>query len=339
MPVTRWLWSEQQLAARLVRTALIPASLAYRAVSATRVGAYRKGLLRCRALPAPSVAVGNLTVGGSGKTPVASWIAGYYSRRGLRPGILLRGYGGDEGDVHRQLVPEAVVVENPDRIRGARDAIADGAEILVLDDAYQRIDVARDLNVAVVSAEPLNKVPRILPAGPWREGWQALNRADLVIVTRKHANSSLADTARKRVVRFLRNDTVAIAHLGIAGFRGMFSDVRLGTDEIRGARAVVATGIGDPDSLAAQCRSLGASVAVMCWEDHHAFTRKDVDRIIRAGKTADRIVTTEKDAGKLRTIWPRDESEPLVADLSLRWEGGADLITAALDSVAAPIGR
>src|SRR5437899_9441283 len=104
-------------------------------------------------LPLPTIAVGNLSVGGTGKTPLAAWIAAYCARRGWMPGILLRGYGGDEPLVHRRLVPEAVVVANPDRVAGATAARAAGARVLVLDDAYQLLGVARDLNVAVVSAE------------------------------------------------------------------------------------------------------------------------------------------------------------------------------------------
>ena len=88
------------------------------------------------------------------------------------PGILLRGYGGDEALVHQHEVPEAVVVADPDRAAGAERALAQGAQVLVLDDAYQRLDVRRDFNIAVVSAETTRAVRWSLPAGPWREGWR-----------------------------------------------------------------------------------------------------------------------------------------------------------------------
>src|SRR5437879_13884893 len=101
-------------------------------------------------LPLPTIAVGNLSVGGTGKTPLAAWIAGYCAARGRTPGIRLRGYGGDEPLVHRRLVPQAVVVANPDRVAGAAAAQAQGARVLVLDDAYQLLGVGRDLNIAVV---------------------------------------------------------------------------------------------------------------------------------------------------------------------------------------------
>ncbi|MEO7986258.1 MAG: tetraacyldisaccharide 4'-kinase, partial [Gemmatimonadales bacterium] len=146
--VLRWLWTSRRADARLARLALLPASGLWRGVMAARGLAYRRGWFAVRDLPLPSVAVGNLTVGGSGKTPVAIWIARHYVARGLRPGILLRGYGGDETLVHRHDVPEAVVVADPDRAAGADRALAAAADVLVLDDAYQRLDVRRDLNIA-----------------------------------------------------------------------------------------------------------------------------------------------------------------------------------------------
>src|SRR6185437_4413093 len=179
--VMRWLWTSRRPDARLARLALLPASGLWRLAMDTRRLAYRRGWLATRDLPLPSVAVGNLTVGGSGKTPIATWIARHYVSRGVRPGILLRGYGNDETLVHQHSVPEAVVVADPDRVAGAERALADGAQVLVLDDVY------RDLNVLVMSAETTRAVRWPLPAGPWREGWDALNRADAVIVTRKRA--------------------------------------------------------------------------------------------------------------------------------------------------------
>ena len=190
--VVRWLWTSRRPDARLVRLALLPASGLWRGAMAARELAYRRGWLAVHDLPLPSVAVGNLTVGGSGKTPIAIWIARYYVSRGLVPGILLRGYGGDETLVHQHAVPEAQVIADADRAAGAERALARGAEVLVLDDAYQRLDVRRDLNIAVVSAETTRAVRWPLPAGPWREGLGALDRADAVIVTRKRATSEAA---------------------------------------------------------------------------------------------------------------------------------------------------
>src|SRR2546430_8719981 len=109
-----------------------------------RVAAYRRGLLPTNRRPLRTVAVGNLSVGGTGKTPLAAWIARHYAGRGHRPGILLRGYGADEPLVHRRLVPEGVVVADRDPAAGAAQARAAGAKALVLDDAFQLLAPARD---------------------------------------------------------------------------------------------------------------------------------------------------------------------------------------------------
>ena len=332
MLVAHWLWAERSLPARLARIPLIPASLMVRGLAAMRAGAYHSRLLPHQALPLPTVAVGNLTVGGSGKTPIASWIAKYYASRGYVPGIVLRGYGGDEGAFHRRSLPGAVVIENPDRLIGGREAAARGADVLVLDDAYQRLDVDRDLNIAVVSAESGRAVRWTLPAGPWREGWRALKRADLVIVTRKRARLKVAEAVASRVRRAVANCPVAVARLGIAGFTGMLSGRSVDLSEIRNARVVAAAGIADPYTFAAQCTALGAEVSLVAWRDHHPITERDALRLARAGREADYVVVTEKDAVKLRSRWPRQRPEPLVAVLELSWERGGDIVLAALDA-------
>ena len=178
----------------------------------------------------PSVAVGNLTVGGSGKTPIAIWIARHYVARGLRPGILLRGYGDDEALVHQHAVPEAVVVADPDRAAGAERALANGAQVLVLDDAYQRLDVRRDLNILVISAETTRAVRWPLPAGPVARGWAALDRADAVIVTRKRATAEAARDAGGRAARPGARGRSPWPTSGWARLEGLVSGTRRSAD-------------------------------------------------------------------------------------------------------------
>ncbi|MGH7525212.1 MAG: tetraacyldisaccharide 4'-kinase, partial [Gemmatimonadales bacterium] len=301
--VMRWLWTSRRADARIARLALLPASGLWRGVMAVRGLAYRRGWLGVHDLPLPSVAVGNLTVGGSGKTPIAIWIARHYVARGLVPGILLRGHGGDETLVHQHAVPEAVVVADPDRAAGGERALASGAQVLVLDDAYQRLDVRRDLNVAVMSAETTRAVRWPLPAGPWREGWDALDRADAVIVTRKRASAeaalSLARDLQGRV-----KGPIAIAHLGLHALEGLLSGTKEPAAALAGKRVVAASGIADPDAFVAQVKATGAAVQVATWKDHHDYRDEDVAWLAHAARRADRVVITQKDAVKLRGRWP-----------------------------------
>src|SRR2546425_1286055 len=133
--LARWLWESDDRTAGLLGAGLSPAAFAVRVAAAARAAAYRAGLLQRTKLPLPAVSIGNLATGGAGKTPVASWAAAFYAARGIRPAILLRGYGRDEGEVHRRAVPHAIVIETPDRIGAARDAMQRGARVIVLDDA------------------------------------------------------------------------------------------------------------------------------------------------------------------------------------------------------------
>jgi tetraacyldisaccharide 4'-kinase len=304
----------------------------------TRRLAYRRGWLATRDLPLPSVAVGNLTVGGSGKTPIATWIARHYVSRGVRPGILLRGSGNDETLVHQHSVPDAVVVADPDRVAGAERALANGAQVLVLDDAYQRLDVHRDLNVLVMSAETTRAVRWPLPAGPWREGWDALDRADAVIVTRKRATPEAAQTLARQVEGRVRGP-IAVAHLGLGTLEGLVSGTRRPASTLAGKRVVAASGIADPDAFVAQTKATGAAVQVATWKDHHDYRDEDVAWLAHAARRADHVVITQKDAVKLRDRWPAAVPEPLVALLDLSWEEGGDAIAAVLDAVVTPVDR
>jgi tetraacyldisaccharide 4'-kinase len=336
--VMRWLWTSRRPDARLARLALLPVSGLWRLAMDSRLLAYRKGWMAVHDLPLPSVAVGNLTVGGSGKTPIATWIARHYVERGLKPGILLRGYGNDETLVHQHAVPEAVVVADPDRAAGAERALANGAQVLVLDDAYQRLDVHRDLNILVMSAETTRAVRWPLPAGPWREGWSALERADAVIVTRKRATpEAAAELAAELSGRI--TGPVAVAHLGLGTLEGLVSGTRRPADTLAGKRVVAASGIADPDAFVAQTKATGAAVQVATWRDHHDYRPEDVAWLAHAARRADHVVITQKDAVKLRDRWPAAAPEPLVALLDLHWEGGGDRIVAALNAVVTPVER
>jgi tetraacyldisaccharide 4'-kinase len=209
---------------------------------------------------------------------------------------------------------------------------------LVLDDAFQRLDVRRDLNIAVVSAETTRAVRWPLPAGPWREGLRSLERADAVVVTRKRATLEAALTLAAELQRRVRGP-VAIAFLGLRYVEGMVSGQRYPASTLAGKRVVAASGIADPDAFVAQTKATGAAVQVATWKDHHDYRDEDVAWLAHAARRADHVVITQKDAVKLRNRWPSSVPEPLVAMLDLEWEEGGDSIAAALDAVVTPVDR
>lgn len=331
----RRLWRRRSLKARAARVALLPLSGVYGAAMALRSTWYRLGLARARSLPLPAIAVGNLSVGGTGKTPLAAWIASYCIDAGRRPGILLRGYGRDEVMVHRRLVPDAIVVADADRIAGANLAKSQGASVLVLDDAFQRLDTARDLNIAVLAVEQA-RLPRwTLPAGPWRESRGALSRADLLVVTRKRADAEAAEALSERLAARWPKTPVAVARLALTGLTGMRSGAALPLQALRGQRIVAAAGIADPESFAVQVRASGATVQLAAYQDHHEYDAQDVARLMQAVAGASYLVVTEKDAVKLRAVWPSDSPEPLVAIMAWIWERNGEAVIHALRRVLA----
>ncbi len=334
----RWLWTSRRLDARLARLGLLPVAALWKAGMSLRELSFRRGWRASHALPLPTVAVGNLTVGGSWKTPLAAWIAQHYAAQGRRPGILHNGYATDEVLVHRHDVPEAVVVANPDRVAGAASAMAAGAGVLVLDDAFQRLDVRRDLNVLLVSAETTRAARWPLPAGPWREGWGAIERADFVIVTRKRATAEAAARLATEITRRAPVPT-AIVHPGLHHVEGLVSGHQQAVEVLRGRRVVAATAIADPDAFVAQVKGTGAQVQVATWRDHYEFRDEDVAWLARAARKVDHVVLTAKDAVKLRDRWPASAPEPLVAILNVRFESGSDALVAALDAVVSPVKR
>jgi tetraacyldisaccharide 4'-kinase len=334
----RWLWTSRRVEARLVRLALVPASVLYRGAVAARAAGYRRGWLSVKDFPVPCVAVGNLTLGGSGKSALAAWICRHYAARGIRPGLLLPGGTSADVLVQRHSVPAAIVLGDRDAVAAAERAVAQGAQVLVLDDAYQRLDLHRDLNLAAVAAETARAVRWTLPAGPWREGWAALRRADGVIVTRKRAPLEAAQELAREIEREVRGP-VAVAYLGLRHLEGLVSGTRQPAGVLAGKRVVAASGIADPDAFVAQTKATGAAVQVATWKDQTAYRDEDVAWLAHAARRADHVVITEKDAVKLRDRWPNRVPEPLVAVLELAWEGGGDDIVAALDAVVTPVDR
>ncbi len=251
----------------------------------------------------PVVCIGNPTVGGSGKTPVAQLIASRLAAMGRRPAVLLRGYGGslagplvvgpgataaefgDEALLHARA---SLTVVARDRVAGARLAVASGADILVMDDGFQNPSLAKDLSMLVVDGSYGLGNGRILPAGPLRAHFEPqLARAEaLVVVGSGVAGDALAARAAiagRTVLRvLLRVDDAEAAWLA-------------------GRDVLAFCGIGRPAKFAETLGQTGARNAVLRpFADHHAYTEEDAARLLaEAARTGLPLVTTEKDAVKL----------------------------------------
>jgi tetraacyldisaccharide 4'-kinase len=330
------IWARDGVGAR----ALVPLSWVFGAVTRVRNFAFDAGLLRAHPLGLPSVSVGNLTVGGTGKTPVAAWVAQWFLARGLRPAIVLRGYGADEPLVHARLTPEAVVVVDADRVRGATTARAKGAQVIVLDDAFQHRRAQRDVDLVLVAAEQ-GGPSRLLPAGPAREGAGSLRRAHAIVVTRKRA--SLHDAEEALAVHAARAPEAASVIIALTpgalvraagsldlGEPGVVREERP-LAALAGCRVLAISAIGAPDAFAAQLSALGAQVTAADYDDHHAFDAADVTTLVARARDVDLVVCTLKDAVKLEALWPRQGVPLWYLSQAVTVERGAVALDALLD--------
>ena len=333
--LARGVWRGESAGAALARGALLAPAAVYRVAVGIRNAAYDTGLLRSRPLPAPSVGVGNIAVGGTGKTPVASYLAGELARRGKRPGILLRGYrGGDEAAEHGARLAGAVVVADPDRHRGAAQAVRVGADVLVLDDCLQRRDVRTDLLLAVLAAESAGERQWPLPAGPWREGLGALGRCDGVVVTYKVAPADDAAATAHLLAPRTRLGLGVAAGLKLARFLPLTGGTPLPAEALAGRDVVAVCGIGAPERFGAQLEALGARVRLFAFGDHHAYAASDLAAPVAAAGQGGLIVTTAKDAIKLRDVYRAGAPACVVAELEVKVTAGEASLARVLDRTA-----
>jgi tetraacyldisaccharide 4'-kinase len=326
-------WWGTGLGARTARMALVPASVLYRVGAGIHSALYRSGIRRAHSLALPAISVGNLTVGGTGKTPVAAWIARTLRARQAHPAIVMRGYGDDEPLVHERLNPEIPVVVSPDRVRGVERAAILGADVVVLDDAFQHRRAARNADVVLLSADRWTSSPRLLPAGPWREPLSALRRASMVLITRKAASpaaaSAVADTIRHRFAGI----AVGVVALTLQELRSTTGESTMPLEALAGARTLAIVAIGDPSAFLRQLAATGATVRAAVFPDHHSYTHAEVARLVAAMAAGEIAVCTLKDAVKLAAHWPREAPPLWYVSQGVVVEDGHD----ALDAVVARV--
>jgi tetraacyldisaccharide 4'-kinase len=274
------------------------------------------GVRRSHRAEMPVISIGNIVAGGAGKTPFTRWLVGELSSRGRKVGVLHSGYGSDEPALHRLWQPDTIVIEEKDRIGAAKAAFEQGADVIVLDDAFQHRRLARDLDIVLLPVETASA--RMLPRGPLRESEHGLWRADFIVVTRKTATTEQAQALAARLQARFHKPTAIIAIL---------PDTRL---EVDGPVVVVAA-IARPDLLIEQLQAQGIEVAkAVAYPDHHTYTLRDAEYIWRSAGTMP-IVTTEKDAIKLVSVIDPERLQVLKQRVVI--ENGRDELLAAIDRV------
>jgi tetraacyldisaccharide 4'-kinase len=297
------------LVADFARGAAGAAALAYGAAVAARNCGYDRGWLRSHAASVPVVSVGNLTLGGTGKTPMIEWLARWFRRHAVRVAILSRGYGrtgglNDEGRVLEENLPEVPHLQSPDRVALARVATVElETEVILLDDGFQHRRLRRDLDVVLLDAlEPFG-LARLFPRGLLREPVGSLRRAGVVVLSR----ADLIGASEREAIRVQAQRRAGPliwlearhASLDLIDEDGSSSSL----EDIRGKLVVAFCGIGNPEGFRRTLLQLGGDlIDFRVFPDHHAYTAADVRSLEGwvAKSGANLVLTTQKDSVKLR---------------------------------------
>ncbi len=314
---------------------LLPLSTVYRVVTRARLEAYRRGWLSVAKLNAPVISVGNLTTGGTGKTPLVEWVCRVLADNGEPPAeprtkvcVLTRGYGranpnsqvvvsnrtellareSEAGDepflLASNLLGIAAVVANPDRAAAGEWAIENlGSEVFVLDDGFQHLRLARDLDIVTIDATNPFGSGSLLPGGRLREPIRGLSRADCVVITR---TDQVADwmNIRATVERASGSVPVFASRMMTSGIR------KLGNGEVDGenlrAQLLGAfCGVGNPESFFKHLRREGYQLGFSrAFADHHDYDQSDLDRLVKLAiaSGAKGLITTAKDATRISSL-------------------------------------
>jgi 3-deoxy-D-manno-octulosonic-acid transferase len=337
--LSAWLWNGGATGL-LVKRLMAPAAWGYGALTTLRRRWYRQGWLHVVRLPVRVISVGNLTVGGSGKTPVVIAIARLIASTGRQVGVISRGYRGVRPPSHDPWLvsdgcstlatvegagDEAILLAR--RLEGVpvavgRDRAAAGRllltrdpsgrpppEILILDDGFQHVRLHRDLNLLVIDGARTGLEQRLLPCGPLRESWSAVRDATAVIVVERSgvANAGVDDENRLRNrLRILGFDGPCfLARMRPSGLVSLPSGDPLSIAALADVDVAICSGIGHPESFRGTVRGTGARI-IKEWvfQDHHCYAPREVESIMREARRlgATMLLTTEKDGVKLAAV-------------------------------------
>jgi len=317
---------------------------------------YRWGLRRPTRPVLPVISVGNLTVGGSGKSPAVRYLARELQQRGVRPGIVLRGHGradgratvlasdgrghhagldvsGDEAAEVARALPDVPVAVGKGREAAIALLAEAGVQVALLDDGYQYFRMARDLNIVLISARVGREPPRLFPRGIWREPWSHLDRADQVWIT--HANEVPGEQVagvRAKVAQYAPGTPVVEAGhepRDLISLDGEHAPL----NTLAGQAVLALSGLGCPESFEYTLRKLGAAVVPLRFGDHHRYSPDDWATVAAQAEVAGAswVVTTEKDAVKLP---PGPALTVRVLRSEMRLGDGRGAVAESLDRVA-----
>ncbi len=332
----------------VLRGTLTAAEWAYAAAVSVRNCLYHTGARKQIKADVPVISVGNITAGGTGKTPFVAWLARLLAIHKLNAAILSRGYGrherlgvDDENELLARQVADTPIVVDPKRVRGAREAVSrHGAELVILDDGFQHRRLARDLDIVLVDAVWPFGGGHLLPRGLLREPLRELARADVLVITRAGlVSSERLRTVKKRLGRYAPKAPMAVCDSNPTGLRRLLSNEKPATDlsRIRTGCWAAFCGIGNPESFRLMLTNAGCDLVLhSVFSDHEKYTRSQIERVLRQadGQDCIGVLTTEKDAAKVERLLDAPTPLPIYAvqaDLEFL-EGSEALVSAILDA-------
>ena len=338
----------------LPKTGLSVFALIYRIVVALIKWGYNRGIFRRCRLSAHVISVGNITLGGTGKTPLVEMLARALTTKGKKVAILTRGYAGaDEAKLYRNNLSGIDVITGRNRCKAGRKAIRKcGADTIILDDGFQHWMLGRDIDIITINANNPFGNGFLFPRGILREGLNALKRADVFFITKADLLLSLVlppestnnklDALKKRLQRINPRALIveskhSLAHLTLfnSRHRGQDRNGVAGVEELKDKRVALISGIADPEGFKTTVEKLGANVTLeFVFPDHYAYRREDILSVInRCRREGIGIaITTQKDSVRLPQVFS-DEIKILVLRVKMEIMKGEDDFFNRLDRI------
>ena len=331
-------------------------SLLYGIAVKTRLLLYRAGLLETKKLDCPVISVGNITIGGTGKTPAVEYICRNLTKRGIKVAVLSRGYKGKaKGDINTVsdgkdvlLGPDEAgdepfmlakklegvpVIVGPDRFKTGQYVLEKfNPQVIVLDDGFQHVRLHRDMNIMVVDGNKIFGNSFIFPRGPLREPLSGIKRSDMIFVNCKATSSA---ESMDFTGDHIKDVPIFKGHYRPVKFKSIKGKDSIDLKEIKGKEIAVVSAIADPASFIRLLNTLGCRVVKeFTYPDHHAYGTSEIEDIIKDSKAlgAKYIVTTEKDAVKLKQLYFEEDISLYFLEITLDMQDKENVIIDAIIS-------
>ena len=330
--------------AGVLRILLRGAGLLYGLIVSVRNRLYVRGVLKSFSVDVPVICVGNLTAGGTGKTPLVIRLCNYLQEKGLKCAILTRGYktgAGQKTDEPALLATacgDVPVIVNSDRVAGARKAIEKHhVQLLILDDGFQHRRLRRELDIVAIDATCPFGYGRILPGGFLRESPKALKRAAAVVITRSNQVEPEQLQAIETHIRKIAPNLPVVKSIHQLKHAVTVKNEKISLNELAGKPVYAFCGIGNPEAFFLSLKQSGLDVVgTAIFDDHHTYTRDDMNAVFEQAGTcgAGFVLCTQKDWGKCALLAPKTGNFVFASvAMELDFVEGFDKISGQLDKL------